>query len=219
VNKAQLVKQVSDRAQLDSGAARRAVDAVIEGITERLAAGEEVNLTGFGKFSVVQRAERDGVNPREPGSRIRIPARRSPRFTPGTQLRTSVAAGPDGKPILDPVSLMANQPTVVAVEPAAAPAPLPDNAVELVASQSDETPMVPDAAKPKSGGRARSRKATETAADTGAGKTASKSSAGGASKGTGKAASKSSTSKSSSKAASESKGTTRRSTRSRSKES
>jgi DNA-binding protein HU-beta len=214
VNKAQLVKQVSERAQLDSQAARRAVDAMIEGITERLAVGEDVVLTGFGKFSVVQRAERDGVNPREPGSRIRIPARRSPRFTPGTQLRTSVAAGPDGKPVLDPVSLMANQPAVVAVEPAPDRAPMSGNAVELVASQSDETPMVPEPAKAKSGARARSGKAAEPAADAGAGKGAAKSSARSASKSTGKSASKGS-SKSSTTTATESKGTTRRSTRSK----
>ena len=140
MNKADLVKQVAERAQLDAAAARRAVDAVIDGISERLGAGEDVILTGFGKFSVVQRAERDGVNPREPGSRIRIPARRSARFTPGTQLRSAVAAGPDGQVVLDPIKLMANEPAKIVV------------------------PVADDGEKPKKPA-ARTRKSTAKASD------------------------------------------------------
>ena len=217
MNKGELVKQVAERANLDPVSARRALDAVIEGITERLGAGEDVNLTGFGKFSVVQRAEREGVNPREPGTRIRIPARRSPRFTPGTQLRSAVAAGPDGQTALDPVSLMANQPTVIAPREAKEPEPAAPG-VAIVAGQSDHT--IADEVAPKSGAR------TRKSAAKGSGGSASKSSSGSAAKSSGASASKGS-GKSSGKAASKgaaskgaaSKSTSRRSGSRRTKES
>ncbi|PIW74868.1 MAG: DNA-binding protein HU, partial [Candidatus Portnoybacteria bacterium CG_4_8_14_3_um_filter_44_15] len=47
------------------------VDAVLDTITKALAKGQEVVLTGFGKFSVSKRAARMGVNPRT-GEKIKI---------------------------------------------------------------------------------------------------------------------------------------------------
>jgi DNA-binding protein HU-beta len=210
VNKAELVRHVAERAQLDARAARRAVDAVIDGISERLGAGEDVILTGFGKFSVVQRAEREGVNPREPGTRIRIPARRSPRFTPGTTLRSTVAAGPDGEASLDPVSLMANQPAVVVPKAGRGGEQAP--AVALVAGQSDGPGIVPEETKPKSG--ARSRKSGDKSAGKSSGTSAAKGSGASASKGSGK-----SSGKASGKSSGTGKTTSRRSGSRRAKES
>ncbi len=54
-------------------AAADAVDAVLDGIQDTLAGGGSVNFTGFGKFSVSERAARQGVNPRT-GERITIAA-------------------------------------------------------------------------------------------------------------------------------------------------
>jgi DNA-binding protein HU-beta len=155
VNKGELVRAVAARAQMDPGQARRAVDSVIEEITARLGANEDVALIGFGKFSVVERGEREGVNPRNPGTRIVIPARRVPRFTPGSQLRQTVAGGPEGQPVLDPVSLMAGQPEVVGVEPPKGRKAARDP-VEIMASQSEGAVVpAPEPAKPESGARAR----------------------------------------------------------------
>ena len=50
----------------------------------------EVSLTGFGKFSVTKRAARKGVNPAT-GESIRIRASKTPRFSAGASLKTSVA--------------------------------------------------------------------------------------------------------------------------------
>jgi DNA-binding protein HU-beta len=155
VNKGELVRAVAARAQMDPRQARRAVDAVIAEITARLGANEDVALTGFGKFSVVERGEREGVNPRNPGTRIVIPARRAPRFTPGSQLRQTVAAGPEGQPVLDPVSLMVGQPEVVGIEAPAEPKAA-RGPVEIMASQSEGAVVAtPEPAKPESGARAR----------------------------------------------------------------
>jgi DNA-binding protein HU-beta len=60
--------------------------AVLDAVSDALGRGEDVNLTGFGKFYVTERAARQGVNPRT-GERITIAGGRSPRFTAGTGLK------------------------------------------------------------------------------------------------------------------------------------
>jgi nucleoid DNA-binding protein len=70
-------------------AAGDAVDAVLDGITNELASGGEVNFTGFGKFSVAERGPRQGVNPRT-GERITIAGGRVPKFSAGAALKSSV---------------------------------------------------------------------------------------------------------------------------------
>ncbi|MSO40338.1 MAG: HU family DNA-binding protein [Solirubrobacterales bacterium] len=69
--------------------AGQAVDAVLDAITKALQAGEDVNFTGFGKFSVAERGPRQGVNPRT-GERIFIPGGRVPRFSAGSGLKGKV---------------------------------------------------------------------------------------------------------------------------------
>jgi DNA-binding protein HU-beta len=70
-------------------AAGDAVEAVLNGITDALTYGEDVNFTGFGKFSVAQRSARQGVNPRT-GERITIAAGRVPKFSAGAGLKSKV---------------------------------------------------------------------------------------------------------------------------------
>jgi DNA-binding protein HU-beta len=66
-----------------------ALEAVLEGVGDALASGEPVNLTGFGKFSVTDRAARRGVNPRT-RERITIPGGRAPKFSAGAALKARV---------------------------------------------------------------------------------------------------------------------------------
>ena len=66
-----------------------AVEAVLDGITDSLRSGEDVNFTGFGKFSVADRSPRQGVNPRT-GERITIAGGRVPRFSAGAGLKAKV---------------------------------------------------------------------------------------------------------------------------------
>ena len=73
-------------------AASDAVDAVLDGITNTLAGGGEINFTGFGKFSVAERGPRQGVNPRT-GERIFIPGGKVPRFSAGSGLKKTVKGG------------------------------------------------------------------------------------------------------------------------------
>ena len=70
-------------------AAAETLDAVLETITEALAAGGAVNFTGFGKFSVAERLPRQGVNPRT-RERITISGGRVPKFSAGAALKARV---------------------------------------------------------------------------------------------------------------------------------
>ena len=69
--------------------ARKAVDAMLESITQALQKGEIISIRNLGTFKCVQRKARRGVNPRT-GEKIRIEARRAVRFSPGTKFQQAV---------------------------------------------------------------------------------------------------------------------------------
>ncbi len=70
-------------------AAGDAVEAVLDGVIAALKSGQDVNFTGFGKFSVNERGPRQGVNPRT-GERITIPGGKVPKFSAGAGLKAAV---------------------------------------------------------------------------------------------------------------------------------
>ena len=65
------------------------VDAFVNTVTETLAAGDEIRLTGFGTFTISHRKARAGVNPRT-GEKLQIPARKAPVFRAGKALKEAV---------------------------------------------------------------------------------------------------------------------------------
>jgi DNA-binding protein HU-beta len=89
VNKSELVEQIAQRSGLSKDQAGEALGATIATIEEGLAAGEDIAITGFGKFSVTQRSAREGVNP-STGQRIQIAATKAPRFSAGSKLKDAV---------------------------------------------------------------------------------------------------------------------------------
>jgi len=93
VTKQEFVDAVATRANLNKGEAAKAVDAVLETITDTLKRGDQISFTGFGKFSTAQRAAREGVNPRNPTEKVQIPAATVPRFQAGSALKTAVKGG------------------------------------------------------------------------------------------------------------------------------
>ncbi len=88
MTKAEFVDRIAGQFETKKAAAD-AVEAVLDGITDTLAAGGEVNFTGFGKFSVAERGPRQGVNPRT-GERITIAGGRVPKFSAGAGLKSRV---------------------------------------------------------------------------------------------------------------------------------
>jgi DNA-binding protein HU-beta len=90
LNSADLIEHVAETADVDKGAAKRAVAAVLAGIVNAAKTGDEVNLAGFGKFKVKERPARRGRNPAT-GEAIEIPASRKIGFTPAKQLKDAIA--------------------------------------------------------------------------------------------------------------------------------
>jgi len=93
VTKQEFVAEVAKRAQLSNRDAGKAVDAFLDTVVDTLRGGGDVAFTGFGKFSTQQRAARMGVNPRNPGEKVHIPAARVPKFSAGSGLKSAVKTG------------------------------------------------------------------------------------------------------------------------------
>lgn len=85
MNKAQFVEAVALDANLTKVEARKAIDAMIRVTVQALREGERLSLTGLGSFSIQQKAERVGRNPRT-GAAVKIPARKVIRFRPTVEI-------------------------------------------------------------------------------------------------------------------------------------
>ncbi|MBE6631441.1 MAG: HU family DNA-binding protein [Ruminococcaceae bacterium] len=77
------------KAGLKKKDADAAVNAVIATLVDSLAAGEKIQLVGFGSFSVKERAARKGRNPAT-GKEIEIPASKHITFTAGKGLKDKI---------------------------------------------------------------------------------------------------------------------------------
>jgi len=89
VNKSELITKVAEITELPKKDATKAVDGVLQAISEALQNGERVQLIGFGNFEVRERSARKGRNP-QTGEEIDIPASKVPAFRPGKALKDSV---------------------------------------------------------------------------------------------------------------------------------
>jgi integration host factor subunit alpha len=79
MTKAGIVNDVYERVGVTKKEAAEYVDAVFDAMKDTLSDGEDVKISGFGKFEVRQKGERVGRNPRT-GEEIMIPERKVPRF-------------------------------------------------------------------------------------------------------------------------------------------
>lgn len=89
MNKQELIENIAVSADITKAAAGRALDSVIDSITDSLKGGDSVVLVGFGTFSVRQRAARTGRNP-QTGAEIQISAANVPAFKAGKALKDAV---------------------------------------------------------------------------------------------------------------------------------
>ena len=105
MNKSDLVEAVASRTNGTQQAVLDVIESALAVMQDALADGQEIMLPGFGKFTVVSRAERTGTNPNT-GNAMVIPATRYARFTPGTALRAAVRGSSqsnDSGPVGDPL--------------------------------------------------------------------------------------------------------------------
>ena len=89
MTKADLIDAVASEVGISKKAAAEAIDSVFSHVTKALKKGKKYTHVGFGTFSVVKRAAREGRNPQS-GATIRIPARNVVKFTVGKALKESV---------------------------------------------------------------------------------------------------------------------------------
>lgn len=90
MNKTELVAAVAAKTEMSKKNAEKAVAAVLETVAETLAAGEKVQLVGFGTFEAREREARTAKNPRT-GETVEVAASRVPAFKAGQALKNKVA--------------------------------------------------------------------------------------------------------------------------------
>ena len=89
MNKTELVNAIAEKANLSKVDAKNALDAALKAVAEALAANDKVALIGFGTFSVSEKGERTGLNPRTK-EKIVIPARKAVKFKAGAELNAKL---------------------------------------------------------------------------------------------------------------------------------
>ena len=95
MNKQELAVRVADSTGLARGDAARAIDAMLDIITDALAIGEEVRLVGFGNFVAGVRKASTGRNPRT-GEPMDLAESVVPKFRVGRNLKDACNSAPDG---------------------------------------------------------------------------------------------------------------------------
>ena len=91
INKTELARAVAEETGLSNGQAKEAIEATLEQIANELTHGNEVSLSGFGKFAISERSARQGRNP-QTGETIQIAATKVPRFQAAAPLKQAIKA-------------------------------------------------------------------------------------------------------------------------------
>jgi nucleoid DNA-binding protein len=89
VKKKELIERIAEKADVPKSEAQKYFEAFEEVVTDALKAGEEVQITGFGKFSVKERKAREGRNP-QTGQKMKIAAQKVPAFSAGNALKEAI---------------------------------------------------------------------------------------------------------------------------------
>jgi DNA-binding protein HU-beta len=92
MNRRELVAALAERTETDKRTADANLQAFIDTVTDTVASGEVVVISGFAKFARVDRAARMGRNP-QTGEAIRIKASRRARVTPLKAFKDAVLTG------------------------------------------------------------------------------------------------------------------------------
>ena len=91
MNKSELIDAMAASADISKAAAGKALDGMVDALTQALKQGDSVTLVGFGTFYVGERAERTGRNPKT-GESVALPGKHVPHFKPGKELRERVSS-------------------------------------------------------------------------------------------------------------------------------
>ena len=86
MNKQGLTEILSERIDMSKVATKNVVDTFFEVLTETLKGGEEVGISGFGTFKIVNTKARTGRNPKT-GAPVQIAAKKVVKFKTGKDLK------------------------------------------------------------------------------------------------------------------------------------
>ena len=89
MNRAKLIKKVSERVKIPSNAAKVVVDTIFDSMRETLEKGEEIEIRGFGTFVVRDYGGYKGRNPKT-GKIVDVPPKKLPYFKTGKELKEMV---------------------------------------------------------------------------------------------------------------------------------
>ena len=117
MNKTDLIQRLADQHQLSKAEAGRILDTLLDTVVTAVKKGDAVTIPGFGSFKQHARAARNGVNP-STGDKIKIPAAKLPKFTPGATFKAAV----DPKAAARKAAKAPAAPAKKAAKPAAKPA-------------------------------------------------------------------------------------------------
>ncbi len=90
MNKAALIKALSERLNIPKRQAEQCIETLVELVMESLSRQEDVTIAGFGTFMAKVRSSRMGVNPQNPSQPMRIPAVMIPKFRAGKNLKEAL---------------------------------------------------------------------------------------------------------------------------------
>lgn len=98
LTKSELVARIAgDQPELEANAVDYAVGVILDTLASGLAAGERVEIRGFGSLSLRHRAPRAGRNPRT-GEAVQVAEKWAPHFKPGAALRARVNRAAQARP-------------------------------------------------------------------------------------------------------------------------
>jgi DNA-binding protein HU-beta len=89
MTKSEFVDKLAEKGEITKKLASDTIDLVFSSVSDVLVAGEEIAIPGFGKFSVVTRKARTGMNP-QTKKKIKIPETKAPKFSSAKALKESV---------------------------------------------------------------------------------------------------------------------------------
>jgi DNA-binding protein HU-beta len=92
VNKGEFATVLAERTELSQAAAHRALDGILDTLTEVMVDRDEVSFSGWGKFSAQRRKGREAHDPRDPSRTIHVPAAYVPKFKAGAVLKREIQA-------------------------------------------------------------------------------------------------------------------------------
>ena len=90
MNKTELIEAIATRSKTTKAQTTAMLNGLLEVIQENMTNGNDVQLVGFGTFSVTERAGREGRNP-STGETMTISAKKVVKFKPGKALSDAAA--------------------------------------------------------------------------------------------------------------------------------